>query len=89
MREEIAYREMKDEVQTKMAESQDFHDPSMRPEAHRAAERDAHRTPGADRMPTPEEERLAEQQKVPPGTAEHYEEMARIGADQKGEGRID
>ena len=72
MREEIAYREMKQEEK-----------------AHRAAERDARRQPGADRMPTPEEEQLAEQQEMPPGTAEHYEEMARIGANQKGEGRID
>jgi hypothetical protein len=68
--------------------SQDFRDPGARSEAQRATERDFHRAPGPDRMPTPEEERLAEQQELPPGTAEHYKEMAERGAHQQGEGRI-
>lgn len=78
--------------QSKAAEettqSSDFRDPSARDEAHRANERDYQRPPGPDRMPTAEEERLAEEQELPPGTAEHYREMAERGAHQRGEGRI-
>ena len=37
-----------------------------------ATERDDRRPAGPDRLPTPEEERLAEQQLLPAGTAEHY-----------------
>jgi hypothetical protein len=68
--------------------SQDFRDPGARSEAQRANERDYRRPAGPDRMPTPEEERLAEQQELPAGTAEHYQEMAERGAHQQGEGRI-
>jgi hypothetical protein len=45
----------------------------------------------ADRAPTPEEERAAEEgsSKVDmEETSAHYEEMAERGANQKGEGRI-
>ena len=42
-----------------------------------------------DRMPTPEEEAVAESQQMPEGAAEHYQEMGKIGANAKGEGRID
>jgi len=56
----------------------------------RDAEReDAQTKAHADRQPTPEEEKLAEQNALDPDAAEHYEEMAERGADQKGEGRID
>lgn len=45
---------------------------------------------GADRMPTPEEEAVADEL---PGAdeavSENYREMAERGANQKGEGRID
>ena len=59
-------------------------------EQTRAAERaEAETHAGPDRMPTPEEEELAERQQMPPDTAEHYEEMAERGAHQQGEGRID
>ena len=43
---------------------------------------------GADRMPTEEEERLAEQHQVDQDVAEHAEEMYERGANQKGEGRV-
>ena len=49
---------------------------------------DAAVKPGADRMPTEEEEKLAEQHKVDRDVAEHAEEMYERGADQKGEGRV-
>jgi hypothetical protein len=44
----------------------------------------------ADRPPTPDEERTAEQvaAEVDPATAEHYREMAERGAKAKGEGEI-
>jgi hypothetical protein len=43
---------------------------------------------GADRMPTEEEEQLAEQHQVDQDVAEHAEEMYERGANQKGEGRV-
>jgi hypothetical protein len=55
----------------------------------RAAERaEAEMHAGADRMPTPDEEAIADTLAEDPGAAEHYEEMAKRGAEQKGEGRI-
>ena len=55
---------------------------------HAANERDAQRAPGADRMPTAEEEKAAESAKMPAGAAESYKEALERGANQKGEGRI-
>jgi hypothetical protein len=56
----------------------------------RAAERDdAQTTAHADRAPTPDEERRAEELKPDPEVVEHEQEMAGRGAKQKGEGRID
>ncbi len=43
---------------------------------------------GADRMPTPEEERVAESTEIDESVAENEREMAKRGANQKGEGRI-
>ena len=58
-------------------------------EQTREAERaDAQTQAAPDRMPTPEEEQLAESLEVDPDAAEHYEEMAERGANQMGEGRI-
>ena len=55
----------------------------------RAAEReDAGTKPGSDRMPTSEEEELAELHDVDRKVAEHAEEMYERGANQEGEGRI-
>jgi hypothetical protein len=54
-----------------------------------ADERDAHAKPSADRMPTPEEERLAEQQELDPQVAESYKEAAERGANVEGEGQIE
>jgi hypothetical protein len=53
-----------------------------------ADRRDAEKAHEPDRMPTDEEERLAEEHDVDPEAAEHYEEMAERGADQQGEGRV-
>jgi hypothetical protein len=56
----------------------------------RDAEReDAQTKAHADREPTSEEEKLAEGNQLDPEAAEHYEEMAERGVNQKGEGRID
>ncbi len=65
-------------------------DKPTRPTAEtRAAERDeAQTTAHADREPTPEEERRADELKLEPEVAEHEKEMAERGANQKGEGRI-
>ncbi len=55
----------------------------------RAAEREEAEQPaGADRMPTEDEERLAEEHKVNESVAEHEEEMLERGANQRGEGRV-
>jgi len=50
------------------------------------AEADTKASP--DRMPTPEEEQLADSLESDPEVAKNYEEMAERGANQKGEGRI-
>lgn len=64
----------------------------MRPDAGTRAEEqtDAQVTAGADRPPTDEEARLAEDQeeKATEQVAAHEREMAERGANQKGEGRI-
>ena len=64
-------------------------DEPTRPTAKtRAAERDdAHTTADADREPTPDEARRAEEFTSDPEVAEHEQEMAERGANQKGEGR--
>jgi hypothetical protein len=55
----------------------------------RAAERaDAETGAGPDRMPTPEEEKVADSLELDPEVAKNYEEQAERGANQKGEGRI-
>lgn len=55
----------------------------------RATEREeAERTAGADRAPTPEEEREAESRPLGEGVAEHERDMAERGANQKGEGKV-
>jgi hypothetical protein len=55
-----------------------------------AAQADAAAAHDADRAPTPEEERVAEQQaaEVDPASGEHYREMAERGANLEGEGEI-
>ena len=59
-------------------------------QAAEQAERDAHAAHTADRPPTPEEERAAEEaaEDVPGSVGEHYEEMIDIGANVKGEGEV-
>ena len=64
--------------------------PETRPSAEtRDAEHDEAGAPhDADRAPTREEEEAAERNPLDPETAEHFEEMAERGANQKGEGRV-
>lgn len=51
-------------------------------------EDDARAAHGADRMPTPEEERIADGLQLDPDVAEAYEEAIERGANVKGEGKI-
>lgn len=51
-------------------------------------EEDAHAAHRADRMPTPEEERIADELELDPDVAEAYEDAIERGANVKGEGRI-
>jgi hypothetical protein len=52
-------------------------------------EDDAQAAHVADRAPTPEEERLAEENELDPKVAEAYEAANERGANVKGEGQID
>jgi hypothetical protein len=54
----------------------------------RAEREDAEVTAGADRPPTEEEERIAEEQELDPEAAAAYKEQIERGAAAKGEGRI-
>ena len=64
-------------------------DPERPSDATRAAERaEAETRAGADRMPTEEEENVAEQQSIDDDVREHEKDMAERGARQEGEGRI-
>lgn len=53
-----------------------------------ADEEDARAAHRADRMPTPEEERRADELELDPDVAEAYEEAIERGANVKGEGAI-
>jgi hypothetical protein len=57
-------------------------------ETRDAERKDAEATARADRMPTDEEERLADEQELDEDVAEHAEEMYERGARQRGEGRV-
>ncbi|MBV8949727.1 MAG: hypothetical protein JOZ99_02545 [Actinobacteria bacterium] len=50
--------------------------------------REAQTRAGAPEKPTPEEERLADSNRLDPEVAEHEREMTERGANQKGEGRL-
>jgi hypothetical protein len=67
--------------------SPDTTDPATRA----ADERDAERHGGADRPPTDDEVAAAERSadSLTDDVREHYEEMAEMGAEIKGEGQID
>ena len=59
-------------------------------EATRDADRrDSAKQGRADRMPTPEEEREADKLELDDEVAANYKEAIEIGADVKGEGRVD
>ena len=51
-------------------------------------EDDAQSKHGADRMPTPEEEKIADSLEVDPEVADAYEDAIERGANAKGEGKI-
>jgi hypothetical protein len=57
-------------------------------ETRDAERQESDREAGADRMPTEDEERLAEQHATDESVAEHEAEMLERGAHQKGEGRV-
>jgi hypothetical protein len=64
-------------------------DPDTTDEATRQVdEEDAQAAHGADRMPTPEEERIADELELDPDVAEAYEDAIERGANVKGEGQI-
>jgi len=56
---------------------------------HEAESIDAHATHTADRMPTADEERIAETQHVDADVARNYREAMERGAHVKGEGAIE
>jgi hypothetical protein len=58
------------------------------PETVAADEADAGAAHRADRMPTPEEEAVAERSELDPSVAEAYEEAIERGAGVEGEGQI-
>jgi hypothetical protein len=63
--------------------------PERPSDATKAAERaEADTRAGADRMPTEDEARIAEEQSIDDDVREHAKDMAERGARQKGEGRI-
>ena len=67
-------------------------DPDRTSDATQAAdERDAHVQGQADRPPTEDEAQMADQHRdaADPDVAEHYEEMAELGAEIRGEGQIE
>lgn len=64
-------------------------DPDTTDEATRQVdEEDSQAVHGADRMPTPEEERIADELELDPDVAEAYEDAIERGANVKGEGQI-
>lgn len=64
-------------------------DDKVDPETTAVDRDDAKAEHEADRAPTPEEERLAEEQELDPKVAEAYEAANERGANVKGEGQID
>jgi hypothetical protein len=68
----------------------DDSEPDEVTEATKRAERDdAAALHDADRPPTDEEEKEADEEPLDEGVAEHYQDMAERGAHQRGEGRIE
>lgn len=59
------------------------------PETRAADRNEAQQPSGADRAPTADEEKSADDLELDDSVAEHEEEMMDRGAKQKGEGRID
>jgi hypothetical protein len=57
-------------------------------QTRQAESEEATETARADRMPTEDEERVAEQQDLDPSVAESYKKAAETGANVKGEGQI-
>lgn len=81
---EQEYRELQD------SEYRDPDAPNTFPDGDtvQADRRDAAAGHEPDRMPTPDEERLADEHPLDPDVAEAYEEALERGANVKGEGEI-
>lgn len=81
---EQEYRELQD------TEYRDPEEPNTFPDGStvQADRRDAATGHQADRMPTPEEERRADEQPLDPEVAEAYEAALERGASVEGEGQI-
>ncbi len=58
------------------------------PETRATEAEDARQPAGADRPPSEDEARKAEEQELDPDVAEHEREMQERGVEQEGEGRI-
>jgi hypothetical protein len=67
------------------ASDPDTTDPATRDED----EVEAHAAHEPDRAPTPDEESLAERNTIDASVGEHFREMAKTGADVKGEGEVE
>lgn len=63
-------------------------EPETSDQTQQADEHDATAAHQADRMPTPEEEKIADELELDPKVAESYKEAAERGANVKGEGEI-
>ncbi len=81
---EQEYRELQD------TEYRDPQAPNTFPDGDtiKADRADAAAAHEADRMPTPDEERIADELELDPGVAQAYEEANERGASVKGEGEI-
>ena len=81
---EQEYRDLQD------SEHRDPEPPNTFPDGDtvQADRRDAAADHGADRMPTPDEERIADELELDPEVAASYEEANERGAAVKGEGEI-
>ena len=89
MREEIAYREMREELEQDQRGSAKNDATSVDPATRQADKRDAQHPSGPAHMPTAEAKRAAEKAEMPPGAAKAYEEALERGAAPKGEGRVE
>jgi hypothetical protein len=74
---------------TENAMDADAHTPADGSGTRDAAAKDARAPHDAERPPTPGEEQTADAMELKPSVAEHEQEMARRGAEIRGEGAIE